>query len=361
VADTLYELALVDEQTGDYETGLERARRALELLEASPDAEPLQLARNWNRVSYLHRHLLNYDEAWQAGQKALAFLDEGISAEGGESSLRLEVLSGLGYVAQRRGEQTEALELFLKAQRLTEGWSDEQRRHPDVARVYRNLGSIYGRLGEQAKARRAHEASLAVYEQVLPPDHPELAGLLINMGEGYVIDEEPDRAVPILERAYEICRQHLGEDHLHTALALVNLSNARSMLGQHAEALELQGRAIGILARTVGEDHPMYVHALGFGGELLRRSGDAEAALARQNEALARAEVVFGPDHPELTQILEEQARALEDLGRFRDAAASVRRQLAVRAPHLPEDSDVAARLTQRAEALEARAGVAPY
>ncbi len=131
---------------------------------------------------------------------------------------------------------------------------------------------------------------------------------------------------------------------------------------QPAAALPLFERALAIAEAVYGPDHPVVATRLNNQALALNTLGRAGQALPLFERALAIDEAVYGPDHPDVARNLNNLASALRTLGRADQALPLFARALAIdEAVYGPDHPDVARDLNNQALALDAlgRAGEA--
>jgi tetratricopeptide (TPR) repeat protein len=314
--------------------------------------------------------LLSFSSRAQPGGEAelLAGLCEGrIAGAQGEAdhfqwSLHYEhgVLRG----EQRRFDEARALlERARRELLVLPGEHDVER-----SNVENELGSIAGRVGDSAAARRHFEASLAIEQALRGPWHPRVMAVTTNLGlTAWVAGDVPrarellDRVVEIaertdgsdgrslaaalasqalvdlatgrwqaaregLERALPIRERVLGPEHISTGGTLINLALAHAPLGDLDAADAASARALRILEAGLPPDHPDALEARGLRGEILRARGDAAAADTMLRQALADLERTLGADDPRLCFVLLSLARLHEARGETTKAVAMLTR-----------------------------------
>ncbi|WP_373315454.1 tetratricopeptide repeat protein [Asanoa ishikariensis] len=109
-------------------------------------------------------------------------------------------------------------------------------------------------LGRDDEAEQLIQEALEVFERIA--DHHEVAVCLHNLGSIYHRRAEPARAEPLYRRALAIKERALGPDHPELATTLTNLGTLCEQRGRAAEALVFYGRAISVLEGVVEDDHP---------------------------------------------------------------------------------------------------------
>lgn len=194
-------------------------------------------------------------------------------------------------------------------------------RHPVLAPTYNNLAALDMEENNLADARRHLLAALAVLEPV--PEHRIYSNVLKNLGEleSHVGDYE--RARRYHEAALAVRVRQLGPDHRSVGTSLALIGTALRATGDFRQALAFHRRALAVFEKSAGVDHPDYAAGLSEIGEDLRRLGNAVEALSY----LERALKIFQARAPErdLHTVLY-RGLALLDLGRTQEATAALTR-----------------------------------
>ena len=86
-----------------------------------------------------------------------------------------------------------------------------------MAGTLTNLGTAYGKLGENAKARDVLERALAINERTYGRDHPNVAITLMNLGVAYGQLGDAAKKRKYVTRAVTILEGAYGPDHPHAA------------------------------------------------------------------------------------------------------------------------------------------------
>lgn len=231
---------------------------------------------------------------------------QAVMAGGGSIAL---VLAGLSWSHQS---------IFVNNERL---FRDVLSRNPEAWIAHNNLGWILFEKGKPEEALGHYKAALAL--------KPDLADAHRNLGILYMSQQRDAEAAAAFEEAL---RQ--GEDHrAHDALGVIRLRQGRA-----EEALAEFEKAV----RLKPDFAPAHVHR----GEYYAERKD----WARAASAFAEA-VRLAPSNPDSSNAL---ARALASAGRPDEAAAELRRILAVRPDYVPGYLNLASLLAHQGRHAEA-------
>jgi tetratricopeptide (TPR) repeat protein len=102
--------------------------------------------------------------------------------------------------------------------------------HPDVARSYNNIGSVFNHQGEYAKALEYHGKAMAIWKKVLGTEHPEVATSYNNIGVVYDNLGDYVKALEYYDKALAIRENVLGTDHPYTKRVRDKITDIKSRI-----------------------------------------------------------------------------------------------------------------------------------
>ena len=278
-------LGLVDDEVGDYPTGVTHFGRAVEILERlfGPDHPNTLTAR-----------------------------------------------SDLGYLLLAAGRWQEAADTFQRTIERRErlGTMDAS------ANGLGGLGLARYRLADYAAAEGTMRREIAFREKAR-----ETGGALpaarLRLGETLVARNDVEQAVTLCDAVRAAVETVPDGDQLMLANAHACLANAALERHDVERALDHARRAAALREACQGPDHPATAEALTGLGRALRRQRD----LAQAEQILARAERIqlsrLGPAHPLLADTLSELAATVAEMDPGR-ARVLYDRVIAVRSAALP-------------------------
>ncbi len=284
-----------------------RARASLEFLRAAFAAAAPQVAMN-RQVSIrdlldaASHQLAQRDDVVlvQSMQRLLASL----YAELGES-VRAAELMRAGLQGLVPTDRAEALELAVDLD---------------------TLANQRGITGDIAGARAAAQQAAQWRERFAPGERSERARSLANLANIEHRDGKDEAAIPLLREALGSASETAAlplELHVDIAQSLASLS---ATAGDPALALAVADAALARLAAQRPKDAPSRVALLLAKAVALRTSGDANAAATLLREAIALHARVIDPGGVRMMYLTNELALALNDLGRYREAAEQLAR-----------------------------------
>jgi serine/threonine protein kinase/tetratricopeptide (TPR) repeat protein len=209
---------------------------ALQLLDAKP-RDP-RWGEGWVLRARIHLHQGQLDEVFRwAGQAVTG----GADAEW--NRIRSEALRLLGDAARRRGDLSQAVDLYERCVSTTEN------PHGVAASLW-GLADVLRQRGDLAKARKLFDRSQRIYEQI--GDEHGLGDHLIGMADLARQRHDADEAGRLYEEARERF-ESLGNQY-GVARSLNGLGEASRMRGDLARAGGLYLQSLGILERLSSAD-----------------------------------------------------------------------------------------------------------
>ena len=127
--------------------------------------------------------------------------------------------------------------------------------HHEVATTFNNLGALYLKTKEWAKADAAHHEALRIRLTALGEDHPDTAASKLGRALALNKLERFAEAEALLRDALRVFAANLGADHWRTANAQLYLGMVLTNLRRFPEAEREIETARSILERTLGADH----------------------------------------------------------------------------------------------------------
>jgi len=217
-----------------------------------------------------------------------------------DPQLDAEILNDLGVIALYRGKTRKAETYFKRASSIQFVPHDvlQDAVELDPGDILNNLGSVYQRTHQYAKAEDAFKRSLESLQGRLGDSHPNLVTTLTNLGYLYAVtgrykeaEDQYQRSRAILERS--------GLSVRNERLLMLTLHGlAKAYIGEHQEmqAEPLLAQALDIVHRISmpAVDMPTVVDLLETYSKLLRHSLNPSEAERVQAEAQRiRASMAF--------------------------------------------------------------------
>jgi tetratricopeptide (TPR) repeat protein len=346
LAKTLNGLGRVYEHQGRYAEAETVQKRALSLVESSPDSDQMVVSYALEDLGNAYFGEGRYAEAEDYYQRALAIREK---APGGDRTAIAQTLNLISNVYMRTGRFAEAETLLKRAVDIQEKAFGPN--HPDVAKSLTNLAELYRLRGRYSEAEPLQRRALEIQEKALGTDHPHVGVTLNNLALTYWNWGRYADAEPIYRRSVEVQEKALGRDHPQVATSLNNLGLVYMRLGRYAEAEPVLKRALAIREKVLPKDHPDIGQSLGNLAADYRYAGRPAEGLPLLQRAVGIMERNFGPDQLNVTYSLTATANAYVALKRYAEGEPFAQRSLAIRQKALGADhTDVASVLKTLAQ-----------
>jgi non-specific serine/threonine protein kinase/serine/threonine-protein kinase len=160
----------------------------------------------------------------------------------------------------------EAEKAYLEAIRILEASLEPG--HPEIANAHNNLGALYVKTGEFAKAELEHATALRLREASLGPEHPSTISSRMGIALAKNRLGQRAEAEALLRDVKTSFGKSLGPAHWRTANAQYQLAVVLQERGKLEEALAEARPAQAILLSNLGPEHPRTVAATKTLGEL---------------------------------------------------------------------------------------------
>lgn len=177
----------------------------------------------------------------------------------GETSLDVAaILNSFALLHQARGWYRKAEQLFEQAKTIRENLLEK---HPDVAEIWHNLGSLYLYQERFSDAEEYLKRSLTLKEELMSCKNSDMTSLQIaeslnNLAEVYRAQASYSKAESLHLQALDIRREMLGEEHPSTAQSLNNLAVIYAYQGNYYQAENLMVQALNTFEKYLGSNHP---------------------------------------------------------------------------------------------------------
>ncbi|NER39036.1 MAG: tetratricopeptide repeat protein [Oscillatoria sp. SIO1A7] len=369
VAEVLNRKADIATRQRQYREAIIASDRALKILEASSDSQPLQLAELKKTAAFLSYCDNRLDAAAKLCQEAMELAK---SARGSDHPLAIYSQALLGYIRSNMGKhryqqafadyqealaaaetvfgpshpdtlnilealidlcikvgQDDAAEEFAERLRANKQIGDFQETIGAAKRL-NNLGMSLLYKGEYGKAEPLLKRASRIYLKLLGEEHPDTASSLNNLAALYVYQGRYEEAELLLQQALSISRKVLGEEHPDTATSLNNLAGLYEKQGRYEEAEPLYERALSIRRKVLGEEHPDTAQSLNNLAGLYKGQGRYAEAELLYERALSVHRKVLGEEHPDTASSLNNLAALYVYQGRYEEAELLLQQALSI-------------------------------
>ena len=216
---------------------------------------------------------------------------------------------------QRKRILEKALEYQIKALGIKELLMGEF--HPDVAKSYANLSSIYFDMMQLDRALEFQLKALTIWEAILDKNHPDLAMSYNNLSLIYQDMGQLDRALEFQLKAIEINEAVLDKNNPDLATSYNNLSLIYQDMGQLDQALEFQLKAIEINEAVLDKNNPDLATSYNNISMIYKDMGHLDQALESQLKDIAISEKILDKKHPNLATSYNNISLIYQDMGQL--------------------------------------------
>jgi len=261
----------------------------------------------------------------------------------GQPELKAEMLTVIGRVYGRLGQQDKARPLLSEAAAIgrRSGAGDT----PVFAQTLNDLGVVAREQRDLISAKGLLEESLAMRRRLFGNVHKDVAVTLVELGRVYVDGGLGDQAEPLYRESLDIRRAVFGDGHRETAVSKASLGLVLLNRGQLAEAEPLLRQNHDTNRKVLPEDHPNVAAGWNNIGLLLLEKGDFAGAepLIRQSLEIRRKH--FGERHAGSVSAMHNLSVSLREQGRLDEAAAILNDAIAITRERLGDDNPNLGRL----------------
>jgi tetratricopeptide (TPR) repeat protein len=280
---------------GDRQAAMDAARRALEVLQGSPDAGPYERGQAGFHLGQTQNDIRDYVAASETLSAAVTRLEQALGAQHPEL---VEPQAELGRALYGRREFEPARAALDRAVALARRQGGSP--HPRLAHALSRRGAMHTQLNEHESALADYREARGIFEGAYGPQHPQVARLWLNMGVTYHRQGRLQEAMEHYRATLKLREATLGPSHPDLAIILQNIGNLLVEGGRPAEAILGLRRALELRERNLSA--PGAVADLQFWlGRALYESGRAKAeGLARVRSAheIFTREGMFEARHP---------------------------------------------------------------
>jgi eukaryotic-like serine/threonine-protein kinase len=246
----------------------------------------------------------------------------------GEPELQARMMETMGTVYRKLGLNAKAQPLLERALALRtklHGPDD-----PETLEAGSELGALLWQRGLYAEAEDILRRVLEARQRVLGREHPRTLQTMNRLGIVLKEEERPE-AEGMLRELLMLEQKTAGPESPATLNVMHNLAAQLQETGKLEEAEGIQRSALEISRRVLGADAPGSLIALTNLAHTLRKEQRLREAEAMQREALERKRRVMGPEHPNTLNAMASLADIIAGDGRLEEAEILQRQTLEVR------------------------------
>ncbi|MBQ3244583.1 MAG: DUF2225 domain-containing protein, partial [Bacteroidaceae bacterium] len=275
---------------------------------------------------YIKEYLAYYDKAEQYYQCAL---QSALNKYGDKHPDVATIYNNIGSVYSSQGNYSQALEYYNKALEIRLVVFGEQ--HSNVATCYNNIGGVYDNQGNYSQALEYYNKALEIWLAVFDEQHPNVATSYNNIGDVYSSQGNYSQALEYYNKALEILLVVFGEQHPDVALSYNNIVGVYYNQSNYSQALEYYNKALEIWLVVFGEQHPDVAACYHNIGVVYSSQGNYSQALEYYNKALEILLAVFGEQHPNVATSYNSIGGVYDNQGNYSQALEYYNKALEIR------------------------------
>jgi signal transduction histidine kinase/DNA-binding response OmpR family regulator/tetratricopeptide (TPR) repeat protein len=244
VAAAYRNLAIVQQNLGNYHQALAYADSAASIYEKIPDS--IGMTAVYSTKGNLSYYLSDFRQALRFYEQAYNIYDNA-----GLTSRSAIMINNIALVLMEMSNYTEALNKYFEALQL----QDDIQNEPGKALTLRSIGMAYFNLRNFDKAIEYYQQSLEICERL--NDEFGIAAAYSNIGNALGMKGKPAEALARFEKALKIFEEK--RDMNSMALVYAQMGHYQALSGEDEQALEYLEKAIQINRQTGNRHNLGYV------------------------------------------------------------------------------------------------------
>ena len=184
--------------------------------------------------------------------------------------------------------------------------------HPILACLYHNISVLHTDIKEWSTALLFAKKAVAIAERVLPPDHRDLGAAYHNLAETYDDMDDPDKAVFYAKKELAVYANSPHVNHSYAESSYRRIGKEFCKTNQYSEALPFFEKALEARQRNLPFNEQGLADDYAQLGSLHRKTGDDENALCCYNKSIDIIENHLPVNGQRLTSCYDQIARIYE-------------------------------------------------
>ncbi len=263
--------------------------------------------------------LFKFDEAVEAGERALAIAERHLGKQGPAVATVLNLLGDAYHGLARHKQALAAYQRSLLISSKLNGTN-----HPLVGYAHRDIATVYASMSRFEEARINFSKAISLMSGGLGPDNLDLARVRLSQGEVLSTLGQPQLALFEFEGAAAVFAKTYGFDSVDFASARARAAVAHFQLARYDTALLMLRQSLAVFSANLNPDDVHLADAHANIAAILAALGKHEAALVSYAEARRIYEVNFGSDDMDVATVRMATGPVLSLLGRDREALAEL-------------------------------------
>ncbi|MBR5082193.1 MAG: tetratricopeptide repeat protein [Bacteroidales bacterium] len=286
---------------GAYDTAAIFGEKAIELSLGYYGTDSPELIGDYHNTGMAYKKLGEVDENDEDYEKAFTYYEKALSIArlnyGERHPLVANLYGDIGSLYDAMYMSDKALEYCMKDLKISKAIYGEK--HPSVASTYNGLGVLYLHLMEYDSALFYFHKSLSIKKQFVSEDGYDIGAYYMNLGSVHEKMHNYDSALIYYNRFNSLYKKEFGE-HRYMAVAYGKMAIAYMKQDSISSAINMLLKAIEIEKATVGNNHlSMATHCNNI-GVLYYRQKEYQQALPYLREALTIRKNILGDVHEDV-------------------------------------------------------------
>lgn len=313
----LAETAIDSKLAGKYDEALQKASRALEILEKETDGDSLPVARALNELADIQIEKGNYNEALASLNRAYPLNKAALGADHPQT---LRTALSLAVCHHKIREYAKAEKAFREMLNIYEQNADK-----DIygfAALLVSYGALLNDLRDIVQAESLLLRAVEAIGKQPVPDQSLSGRALMSLGVVYFIRKDYEKAGEYFDKALKVFEQSGETNSLTYSGALINRSLIYTQFRDYKNALRFYERSFEVREKLFGKDHPENAILLNNIGTVYKSLGDYDKAMDYFERARSISERNFSPVHRSMMLILANIAKIYAVRGDVPNAVA---------------------------------------
>lgn len=206
------------------------------------------IATSYRNLAATHMKMSNFSQAYESLNKCLVILKDKVFHRFPNHSVIAETLLELSECVSAKGEYETALDYCRQAQNIYTNESLGMSNHPNYAKSFASMGSVYQGQGKLLKAAEYHTKAFKAYKKSYNGSHREIGKSLLKVAFCKVELGKTGAAMVSCMEALEYLNsagEHM-KSHPDLALAFKMIALVSLKRGEHMQATEYLAKALAI-------------------------------------------------------------------------------------------------------------------
>ncbi len=305
-------------QIGRADTALPYAKEQLKFAKKISPTDYSKIGAAYNDLAYTYNELGAYSRGLQNARKAVQFWEK--TPKKDKLFIVLNTLNGCLHSLMKNEEALSTLQEALAIGNSLE----EFRASMNMAMLYNNIASSYGRLGDYQQRVLYYQRCLNIVTKHLGQEHFRTASVQHNLGVALMDVGQMEKAYVFLHKALSTHSQVFPPNHPSLALSHQMIAYYYSQLNKYELALPFAQKNLSIHLATNGENHPDTIGAWYNIAITLSNLNRKDESIELLQRCIAQSEVFWGQYHFTTIKYCKSLATIYKGLGKAKEAVSTI-------------------------------------